>query len=374
MMNTHFGKFVESPLFKKLFLVGFLLFTAIAAYQTNSAFCVLLGREHLYSSVYIIFVLVAVLILSQAKKRHPGRVYAKTVGFLSIGYLYYLLLLMVLDLLCLLIRPGESVKAAGTVMMLVTAVIIVLSGFVHAKRITTKKYSIKLGDSGEEFRLALVSDIHIGAFVRERHVGKVVKRINSLTPDLVVIAGDLFDVDNELLNDPEELKKISKRLRKIKSKYGTYAVMGNHDPKVDDKIMLRFLKMAHIKLLDDASVTFSQIHLIGRTDAGNNERLPLQEILENAASGKLMVVTDHNPAGIDEAAEHGADLVLCGHTHRGQFFPVNIFTKWANGKRYFYGHEQFGKTHAIISSGVGFFQLPVRIGTSNEVVDIRIQL
>ena len=373
-MNTHFGKFVESSLFKKFFLVGYLLFTGFAAYETNIALCILWSRDHLYGAPYIAFALVAVLILMQDKKKHSGRVYAKTVGFLSIGYLYYLLLLVIWDVLCLLICPEGSAKAAGTIMMLVTAVIIVLCGFLHAKRITTKKYSIKLGDSGEEFRLAMVSDIHMGAFVRERHVGKVVKRINSLTPDLVVIAGDLFDVDNELLNDPEELKRISKRLRKIKSKYGTYAVMGNHDPKVDDKTMLRFLKMAHIKLLDNAAVTFSQIHLIGRTDAGNNERIPLQEIPENAASGKPTVVIDHNPAGIDEAADYGADLVLCGHTHRGQFFPVNIFTKWANGKHYFYGLEQFGKTHAIISSGVGFFQLPVRIGTSNEVVDIRIQL
>lgn len=373
-MSTHFGKFVESPLFKKLFLICFLLFTVLAACKTDNALCVLTGREHLYGTVYIAFILVAVLILRQSKKKCFGRIYAKSVSFLSIGYLYYLLLLAIWDVLCLLIQPGVEVIAAGTAAVLVTAIVIVVYGFAHAKRITTKKYTVKLGNSGEEFRLVMVSDIHMGAFVRERHVGKVVRRINSLTPDLVVIAGDLFDVDNEILNDAEELKKISKKLRRIKSRYGTYAVMGNHDPKVTDKTMLRFLKMAHIKLLDNASVTFSQIQLIGRTDAGNNERFPLQEIPKNAASGKPTVVIDHNPAGIDEAAEYGADLVLCGHTHRGQFFPVNIFTKWANGKHYFYGHEQFGETHAIISSGVGFFQLPVRIGTSNEVVDIRIQL
>lgn len=54
--------------------------------------------------------------------------------------------------------------------------------------------------------------------------------------------------------------------------------------------------------------------------------------------------------------------------------PINLLTKWANGERYFYGHEQFEQTHAIISSGAGLFQPPVKIGTSNEVVEIRIQL
>jgi len=373
-MNTHFGKFIESHIFNKLFLLGYILFTVFAAYETNNALCVLLGREHLYGSVYLVFLAVAVLILCQGKRKHTGRAYVKTVGFLSIGYLYYLLLLMIWNLVCLVLRPGKIIKSVGTIVMLVAATAIVLFGFIHAKRITTKKYRITLGSTGEEYRIAMVSDIHMGAFVRQRHIAKMVKRINALSPDLVVIAGDLFDVDNEILYDPDELKKISKLLRKIKSRQGVFAVMGNHDPKVSDKTMLRFLKMAHIKLLDNAAVTFSQINLVGRTDAGSNERLPLQDILENTVPGKPTVVIDHNPVGIDEASEQGADLVLCGHTHRGQFFPVNIFTKWANGKHHFYGHEQFGKTHAIISSGVGFFQLPVRIGTSNEVVDIRVQL
>lgn len=373
-MNTHFGKFVESSIFKKLFLIGFLLFTGIAAYQTNNALCVLTNREHLYGSVYIIFVGIAALILCQGKRKHSGRAYAKAVGFLSIGYLYHLLLLLTWDILCLLIRTGEFAWSVGVASVLAAAIGIVLYGFAHAKRIVTKKYTLTLGDSGEEFRLAMVSDIHMGVFVRERHIGKMVKRINALSPDLVVIAGDMFDVDNRILNDSEELKKIGKKLRKIKAKYGVYAVMGNHDPKVSDKTMLRFLKSAHIKLLDNSVVTFSQINLLGRTDEGNNERLPIKSLMEKIVPNKPLIVIDHNPKGIDEAADHGADLVLCGHTHRGQFFPVNIFTKWANGKRYFYGYERFGKTNAIISSGVGFFQLPVRIGTSNEVVDIRIQL
>ena len=69
----------------------------------------------------------------------------------------------------------------------------------------------------------------------------------------------------------------------------------------------------------------------------------------------------------------GASLVLCGHTHRGQFFPATIFTRWANGRRFFYGRESFGRTEAVISSGAGFFQLPMRIGTDSEVVEIRLE-
>ena len=98
----------------------------------------------------------------------------------------------------------------------------------------------------------------------------------------------------------------------------------------------------------------------------------MESLAKEINSSLPVVVLDHNPSGIPEAVEFGADLVLSGHTHKGQFFPVTYFTKLANGKHYFYGHEQFGKTYAIISSGAGFFQLPVRIGTSNEIVDIHI--
>ena len=66
----------------------------------------------------------------------------------------------------------------------------------------------------------------------------------------------------------------------------------------------------------------------------------------------------------------GADLVLCGHTHRGQMFPVTLFTQWAYGAKRFWGQHQFGQTHAIVSAGCGVFQLPIRLGTDNEVVSI----
>ena len=98
----------------------------------------------------------------------------------------------------------------------------------------------------------------------------------------------------------------------------------------------------------------------------------MEQLSKEISSDIPTVVLDHNPSGISEAAEYGADLVLSGHTHKGQFVPVTYFTKLANGKHFFYGYEQFGKTQAIISSGAGYFQLPVRIGTDNEVVKIEL--
>ena len=78
----------------------------------------------------------------------------------------------------------------------------------------------------------------------------------------------------------------------------------------------------------------------------------------------------HKHARGEMAVRCGADLVLCGHTHRGQLFSVTLFTKWAYGAERFWGHHQLGKTHVMVSAGCGVFQLPVRVGTDNEVVSI----
>lgn len=295
-------------------------------------------------------------------------------SFLSCFIIYYLLTMLPWELMCLLVRPAETIKAIGVVGCFIAAGLIVLCGYLRTKTIKTKPYKITIGNGNVNYRIALISDIHLGVFVGERHVQRMVRKINALQPDLVVISGDIFDVDNSLLERPDELKQISKEFRKIKSKEGVYAVVGNHDPEISNKAFARFLKAAKIRLLNDETKELSKINLIGRTDEANNERCEVSNILSKIESQKPTVVLDHKPENITEATEHGADLVLCGHTHRGQMFPITLFTKWANGKNCFYGHHISGKTHSIITSGVVFFELPVRIGTNNEIVDIYLQV
>ena len=83
---------------------------------------------------------------------------------------------------------------------------------------------------------------------------------------------------------------------------------------------------------------------------------------------------DHNPDGIDEAIENGAKLILCGHTHRGQMFPLTFLTRLAYEKNHFYGHAALGEAQTVISAGTGYFQLPVRLGTNSEIVEINLKL
>ena len=375
-MPTRFGKFISSKLFIKLFLLLYILFMCFAAYETDMALCLLTNQPHLYGITYFVFITIAVLIVvkNSISLKWTSRTFAKILGFLSCFTIYYLFILLLWELVCIFIRPAKMIKAVGVVSCFIVSVLIVLYGYLRTKVIKIKPYHITLGDGKEGYHIALISDIHLGVFVYEKHMRRIVKKINALEPDLVVISGDIFDVDNSLLECRDRIKLISKQFRKIKSKEGVYAVVGNHDPKVSNAGFQHFLKTAKIRLLDNDAKVLAKINLIGRTDDTNNKRTKLADILLKIDAQKPIVVLDHRPESIQEAAEHGVDLILCGHTHQGQLFPITLFTKWANGKDCFYGHHITDKTHSIITSGVGFFELPVRIGTNNEIADIYLQV
>ena len=375
MMETRFGKFITNKAFPKLFMLLYAVSVFFTAYITDRAISRVFSIRT-YGAAYIFYVLAAVLAMAQKSvgKRWPDKGYKVAVSVLSCFLIYNLFFLVLWEIIALLFRTDEIVEAMGAMVCAGLAVMTVLYGYLHTKAVACATYTIALGEKGAEYRIALLSDIHLGVFVGPKHVKKVVDAVNALVPDLVVIAGDILDVDNDILTDSAKLAEISGIFRNIKSRDGVYAVLGNHDPNVADERLTNFLQEAQIHLLHNETLQFPQINLIGRTDAANNIRKPMERLIHKIDGAKPVVVLDHDPQNIREAAAYGVDLVLCGHTHRGQFFPITLFTKWANGKHYFYGHEIFGKTHGIITSGAGFFQLPVRIGTSNEVVDIHLKL
>ena len=216
----------------------------------------------------------------------------------------------------------------------------------------------------------------------------MVRKINRMDADLVVIAGDLFDNEYEALDDPNKLAKI---LSGIKSKYGVYACYGNHDieekilagftfrskkKKVSDPRMDQLLKNAGIKLLRDEGVLIADsFYLYGRADAkvpgrGIQSRKTAKEITSTMDMDKPVIVLDHEPSELQKLSDAGVDLDLCGHTHDGQMFPGNLTVKlfWENA----YGYLKKGNMHNIVTSGVGVFGPNMRVGTKNEICEITV--
>ena len=234
-----------------------------------------------------------------------------------------------------------------------------------------------------------MADLHLGYSIGSWNMKKMVQKINAQEPDLVVIAGDIFDNEYEALDDPDRLVKI---LSSIKSTYGVYACYGNHDiqekilagftfpkkgKKMSDPRMDEFLKKANITLLRDEGVLVDDaFYLYGRPDferpgRGIDKRKSAAEITEKLDMTKPVLVIDHEPRELEALADAGVDLDLCGHTHDGQMFPGNIITAlmWENS----YGYLKVGEMHNTVTSGVGVFGPFMRVGTKSEicVIDVK---
>ena len=233
-----------------------------------------------------------------------------------------------------------------------------------------KKYQIQLGEKKRNKKLILLSDIHTGSFVNEKYLEKIIERVNELNADLIFIAGDTFDVKAfECCNLP----KLEEIFKKLHSKEGVYASLGNHDPLSSDKEIRTFFEKAGICLLTDEKAETQDFYIIGREDVTScPNRKSLAEILPKERGKKPEILLDHNPGGIEEAIKNKVALVLCGHTHKGQFFPATLFTRLAYGKNDFYGYAKRKETQSIVSAGTGYFQMPMRIGSDSEIVLIEV--
>lgn len=297
------------------------------------------------------------------------------------------------DLIGLFIpRKDQSILAAAGVMILAAVMIFTVYGSIHARQIDTMDYAVTVDKAcagRKELKVALAADLHLGYNSGLSQVKKMVKQINRGKPDLVCIAGDIFDNEFRGVKDPE---KIEKELRKIQSTYGTYACWGNHDigEKIlggftfgtkkapdNDRQMEEFLSRSGIRLLDDKTILIGgSFYLAGRKDpskAGKmgEQRRNAEDLLKDCDLTKPVIVMDHEPKELKQLSEAGADLDLSGHTHDGQIFPGNLVTgmMWENSC----GYKKIGNMNSVVTSGAGVWGPPLRVGTKSEVCQITVR-
>jgi len=295
--------------------------------------------------------------------------------------LYMLLLLALSDLFRLLLFLfGKKILninlyAVGTVLLLCAALIVY--GVLHARSIQTVNYRITLPGSGGDIRIALVSDLHIGSSIGKSWIEKAADKINLTEPDMVCIAGDIFDGNLDVIQD---LPGIASQLKRINAPLGVYASLGNHDvdrTRGNTERIEEFLKSAGILLLQDEVHTVREnLYIAGRRDArpiGMNAGRKTPEELCAGLSGTVIML-DHQPTQFAQIEQAGADLVLCGHTHSGQIFPANLATRsiFKKAGAVHYGYWKGETLQAVVTSGAGFWGPPLRIATNSEVAVINI--
>lgn len=267
-------------------------------------------------------------------------------------------------------------------------------GIINAKIVRTTEYEITINKDGGNFKemtIAMFGDPQFGYNIGEYHLKQAVDIINKNDVDIVCVAGDIFDNQYSAIKHPDKLIEL---FNQIKSKYGMYAVLGNHDVeepilcgftfndddlenKLASKEMLEFIRKSGMVLLYDENVIINDsVNLYGRADQerpnlGNITRKESGDIFKEVDTTKPLFVLDHEPREYDELEKAGVDLMMAGHTHDGQLWPTKIATDiiWENA----YGLWVKNTFHAITTSGLGLFGPNMRVGTIAEVCIIHVK-
>lgn len=279
----------------------------------------------------------------------------------------YLLLVLLVPLFHLVLRSKNGPMTAG--LLLILAVLYGAAGVWNAVHIRTTSYTVD-GHGAAPMKVALISDLHVGELIGPRQVEKMVEAINAIDADIVLMAGDLFDVAGpQAVRNLEEIGEI---LKGIRSKQGIYAVFGNHDGGLNGQhsYAAQLMESWGMTLLQDEAAILDGVTIIGRKDRGK-DRLSIAELMEKADAESYTIMMDHQPFELEIGRDNGVDLMVCGHTHGGQVFPANLVTQ----RMYTIDHGiwQSGDFTAIVSSGAGTWGPRMRIGTISEVVEIIIK-
>lgn len=355
----------------------------------------------------VIYVLLSTSLLTGFLIKNPKSLHRilKITGNYFLGiFLYTLVIILLADFGRILLKyvfhaSWIHSRTAFTVAGAICALLILLlsaCGIFHAKYIKTTSYDVIINKTIPErtsMKVVLLADTHFGYNAGVLHARELVRKINKQKPDLVCIAGDIFDNEYDAIRNPEKLEKT---LRGIKSTYGVYACWGNHDlneeilagftfkhkdgdlSDIKDPRMKKFLKDSNIHILEDESVLINdQFYVIGRKDASLTEKIhetrkAPDQLTEKLDRDKPIIMIDHQPKELQELADAGVDLDLCGHTHNGQTFPGNFTIKlmWENPC----GLLSKDNMTNITTSGAGVWGPAMRIGTDSEICSINIQL
>jgi uncharacterized protein len=220
-----------------------------------------------------------------------------------------------------------------------------------------------------EITMVAISDLHLGNVVRKRRLIKWVRLINSQKPDIIFLAGDIFDHSYQAV----ESQQMGQELGLLQAPYGVYAIPGNHDYYTGVENAMAYLKHSGIRILRDSTVVIdNRFVVIGRDDITNRNRKTLASLMTGMDTKLPKIVLDHQPHSLAESVENHIDLHLSGHTHNGQIFPFNrIVSKIYELS---YGYRKTGNTHFYVSSGIGLWGAPIRLGTQSEIVKIHLTI
>ncbi len=286
------------------------------------------------------------------------------------------LILDIVKFLVGFITPGflQGAEATHWITGILSLVVFVsmFLGFLNARNIRVKPLRMAIDKPTQPLRIAAISDMHMGSLIGKKMVQQMVRKINAIKPDIVLMIGDQVDGNPH----PVMQLDLGSELKKIESTYGVFAITGNHEYIGNAEISCAYLEAHGIKMIRDAVVEVAGIYIVGREDRAakqfaHMERKSLEELVAPLDKTKPITLMDHTPFHLEEAEQNGIDLQLSGHTHHAQIWPWSYITKRVYEVSW--GYKRKGKTHVYVSCGAGTWGPPIRIGNTPEIMEITIE-
>ncbi|KEK24886.1 metallophosphoesterase [Bacillus gaemokensis] len=302
--------------------------------------------------------------------------FLRTIGSYWFAVIQYALILLPLADITVFILRLLSVQVETAI---IWTGIVTLSMFIfifgygtfNAYSPVVRKYEIHIPKEMKErktLRIAMASDMHFGKLSGVSHLKRLVHHVNEMKPDMILLPGDIID-DHPGVFIKKNMGQIMKQMH---APLGVYGVLGNHE--YYGKAIPEFLQEmdkidVHI-LLDEVIKIEDSFYLVGRRDKTERDRQSFEELMSTVDKSLPVIAMDHQPFELKQAEASGVDLLLSGHTHRGQMAPNHLITK--RMYELDWGYAQKEAFHAIVSSGFGFWGPPLRLGSRSEIIQIEV--
>lgn len=319
----------------------------------------------------------------------PEGVLLASAWLFSVLFLFFFLLLAadaarllyLLVLFCLRRKRTEQFRIIGNrvnLVLLVMAAVLATVGMIGGTavpRVREEAIAVNhLPEGADGLTVAVLADLHVDGITRADRIRKIVERTNALNPDIVIIAGDF--VDGTVPVHGDDLRPLAD----LKARYGVFGVPGNHEYYSGYEEWMEFLPTLGIRMLSNGHVLTGEggaVVLAGVTDPVaaimGREEPDIRKALAGAPEKGVRILASHQPRLAPEAAEHGVDLQVSGHTHGGMIAGIDRLVARFN-EGFVSGLYTVGDMKLYVSNGAGIWNgFPIRIGVPSEIVLIRLR-
>jgi hypothetical protein len=302
------------------------------------------------------------------------------VGYYALPYLLYLFLtVLIIDILIAINRFAKAIPVSVikskmfrnilfAITMTVPFLIVTIGAYRHGI-IQISSYKIEIPkklSNLNHLKIAVAADLHLKGIADRNIVDKFVAKIDSVKPDIVFLVGDIIEGRSQ----DTEMKSLEGSLKKINSKYGTYASLGNHESH-SGNTNLDFFNNSAIIVLQDSFVEIDKsFYLVGRNDSRYESRKTIEDLLKGIPKDLPIIMLNHRPVDFGIVSSNNIDIQFSGHSHNGQLYPINYITSYIYELSW--GHKKINNTHFFVTSGLQSWGPAVKTAGASEIMLIDI--